>query len=80
MFKCLLCVCCVALAGTVARADALSEEVPVPGGTQWRRVVDTNVPEAAEAVFKVGDPYGVTGRSFLLLVAQIMPTPQAKGI
>jgi len=31
VFKCLLCACCVVLAGTVARAD---EEVPVPGGTQ----------------------------------------------
>jgi hypothetical protein len=33
-FRLLLCVCCVALAGTAVRADALSEEVPVPGGTQ----------------------------------------------
>jgi glycogen operon protein len=52
----------------------------IPGGSYWRRVIDTNVPDAEEAVVKVGEQYGVTARSFLLMVAQITPTPAVKGV
>ena len=38
------------------------------GGESWRLLIDTNVPDSdAQPDFKVGDVYGVTGRSLLLL-------------
>jgi isoamylase len=38
-----------------------------PGGDTWTRVIDTNVPDEAEAPrFKSGDSYDVTARSLLL--------------
>jgi glycogen operon protein len=43
----------------------------VPGGTHWRCLVDTNIPERAdEPVFASGEQYEVTGRSLLLFVLQ----------
>jgi isoamylase len=32
----------------------------------WSLLIDTNLPEAAEEIFKAGDVYEVTGRSLLL--------------
>ena len=41
------------------------------GGVRWQRVVDTNLPDAGEeALFEIGDVYGVTGRSLLLFALQ----------
>ena len=38
-----------------------------PGWNIWTRLIDTNVPDDDETpAFKVGDVYGVTGRSLLL--------------
>jgi len=43
----------------------------VPGGTRWRCLIDTNIPERPdEPLFKAGDEYQITGRSFLLFVLQ----------
>jgi glycogen operon protein len=43
----------------------------VPGGTHWRCLIDTNIPERSdEPVFASGDQYEVTGRSLLLFVLQ----------
>jgi glycogen operon protein len=43
----------------------------VPGGAQWRCLVDTNIPERPdEPVFASGDQYEVTGRSLLLFVLE----------
>ena len=42
-------------------------------GKGWTRLIDTNLPdggEGDEAVFKIGDAYDVTGRSFLLFLLQ----------
>ena len=40
-----------------------------PGGNTWTRLIDTNVPDGADAsAFKAGDAYGVTARSLLLFV------------
>ncbi len=39
------------------------------GGTQWIRLIDTNLPEDQEAAsFRAGDRYDVTGRSLLVMV------------
>jgi hypothetical protein len=45
----------------------------VPGGRDWRRLVDTNLPEEDEefdsaAMFKSGHRYEVTGHSMLLFL------------
>jgi glycogen operon protein len=43
----------------------------VAGGTHWRCLVDSNIPERAdEPVFASGEQYEVTGRSLLLFVLQ----------
>jgi glycogen operon protein len=51
-----------------AHHDLVQFKLPeAPGGTGWRLLIDTNVPEnGAEPDFSVGDEYGVTGRSLLL--------------
>jgi glycogen operon protein len=39
------------------------------GGSEWRLLIDTNVPEKDdEQGFRIGESYGVTGRSLLLFV------------
>jgi glycogen operon protein len=38
----------------------------VTGGTEWVRIIDTNLPDAEETVLPSGHPYLVTGRSMLL--------------
>jgi glycogen operon protein len=44
---------------------------PVPGGSRWRCLIDTNVPQRAdEPVFETGEIYQVTGRSLLLFCLQ----------
>jgi isoamylase len=41
------------------------------GGESWRLLIDTNVPEKDDKqAFKIGDVYGVTGRSLLLFVLE----------
>jgi isoamylase len=43
----------------------------VPGGNQWKCLIDTNIPERPdEPRFAPGDRYEVTGRSFLLFVLE----------
>jgi len=43
----------------------------VPGGNQWKSLIDTNLPERPdEPLFAPGDQYQVTGRSVLLFVLQ----------
>jgi glycogen operon protein len=42
----------------------------VPGGDQWKCLIDTNIPERDEPVFSSGDQYEVTGRSLLLFVLE----------
>jgi glycogen operon protein len=43
----------------------------VPGGNQWKCLVDTNIPERGdEPLFAPGDEYQVTGRSLLLFVLE----------
>jgi glycogen operon protein len=43
----------------------------VPGGSSWKCLVDTNLPERGdEPHFAAGDRYEVTGRSFLLFVLE----------
>jgi glycogen operon protein len=40
---------------------------PYPGGSTWRLLLDTNVPDGPDTQdFAVGDVYGVTSRSLLL--------------
>ena len=53
-----------------AHHDLVEFKLPEQAGEgSWRRLVDTNLPDAAdEPIFKVGDVYGVTGRSLLLWV------------
>ncbi len=41
------------------------------GGASWRLLIDTNVPEKDDQqAFKIGEIYGVTGRSLLLFVLE----------
>ena len=43
----------------------------VPGGNQWRCLIDTNIPERPdEPLFAPSDAYQVTGRSLLLFVLE----------
>jgi isoamylase len=51
------------------------------GGRAWRRLVDTNLPDADDeydrpAMFKFGRRYQVTGRSFLLFLLRAERPPQ----
>ena len=39
---------------------------PVPGGTGWRCLVDTNLDAASDDIFTIGHDYIATGRSLLL--------------
>jgi glycogen operon protein len=52
--------------------DVVKFKLPgCPAGSQWRTVIDTNVPELAEGeAFKPGAVYDVTARSTLLFIAQ----------
>ncbi len=55
-----------------AHHDVVLFKMPeVAGGSRWRRLIDTNMPEAtgAQAV-RVGEEYEVTGRSLLLLALE----------
>ncbi len=51
-----------------AHVDVVGFVLPeCPGGTEWQRVIDTNLDEdAAEEVFPIGHNYTVTGQSLLL--------------
>ncbi|MGB6485769.1 MAG: glycogen debranching protein GlgX [Steroidobacteraceae bacterium] len=53
-----------------AHHDLVQFTLPgAPGGTSWRLLIDTNVPDSdAEEGFALGHAYGVTGRSLLLFV------------
>jgi isoamylase len=55
-----------------AHHDVVVFNLPsVAGGSRWRCLVDTNVPERSdEPVYAHGDRYEVTGRSLLLFVLQ----------
>jgi isoamylase len=55
-----------------AHYDMVTFTLPAcPGGEQWLRVVDTNLPDDAEdTVLPVGYKYDVTARSLLLFVLQ----------
>jgi len=41
-----------------------------PGGRAWRRAIDTNAPEEAEALCEFGSAYQTTARSLLVFVLQ----------
>ena len=55
-----------------AHHDVVGFTLPeCPGGTRWKRVIDTNLDEdAEEEEFATGDEYGVTARSLLLFALQ----------
>ena len=55
--------------------DVVNFTLPeVPGGNQWKCLIDTNIPDRPdEPLFKPGDEYQITGRSLLLFVLQSTP-------
>ena len=55
-----------------AHHDVVNFRLPeVVGGIVWRCLLDTNAPEIeGQKMFRSGDEYAVTGRSFLLLVLE----------
>ena len=59
---------------TNAHHDVVVFTLPtVPGGRDWLRLLDTNLPDQDEDMedalpFKFGHPYEVTGRSLLLFL------------
>ncbi|HYH43148.1 MAG TPA: glycogen debranching protein GlgX, partial [Burkholderiales bacterium] len=52
--------------------DVVNFTLPeVPGGDQWKCLIDTNIPERPdEPLFAPGEQYQITGRSLLLFVLQ----------
>jgi glycogen operon protein len=55
-----------------AHHDVVNFRLPaVTGGTAWRCLLDTNVPDGAEdEAFEIGAEYTVTGRSLLLFALE----------
>ena len=55
-----------------AHFDLVQFKLPgAAGGTSWRLLIDTNVPDKDDRqAFKIGEIYGVTGRSLLLFVLE----------
>ncbi len=43
------------------------------GGRAWNQLLDTDAPEAAEVIYRFGDPYAVAARSVVLLELQMDP-------
>ena len=62
-----------------AHHDVVNFKLPeVAGGKMWRRLIDTNLPEAQGSLqVPTGDEYQVTGRSVILFALE---TEQAKGV